>query len=50
MLDLHYLRNYTVWFDLHVLAQTARLLLQGSAWEVPTTTANPASSSAEVRS
>jgi lipopolysaccharide/colanic/teichoic acid biosynthesis glycosyltransferase len=50
MLDLHYLRNYTVWFDLHVLAQTARLLLQGSAWEVPTTSANPASSSAEVRS
>jgi lipopolysaccharide/colanic/teichoic acid biosynthesis glycosyltransferase len=47
MLDLHYLRNYTVWFDLHVLAQTARLLLQGSAWEVPSAAA-PQGNSAEV--
>jgi lipopolysaccharide/colanic/teichoic acid biosynthesis glycosyltransferase len=48
MLDLHYLRNYTVWFDLHVLTQTARLLLQGSAWEVPTSTAG--SQAAEAQS
>ena len=31
MLDLHYLRNYTIWFDLHVLVQTVRSLLNPAA-------------------
>src|SRR5579859_1588042 len=32
MLDLQYLRNYTIWFDLHVLVQTVRGLLNPAAW------------------